>query len=216
MPARFFFSLCLLVTIAFAAKAPAQLPGKWITRAPMPSARTEVAAVELGGKIYVIGGYDKGSHLVEEYDPATDSWRGRASLPKPLHHVGAAALNGKIYVIGGYISGVGPVDTVYEYAPGQRSWTMKKAMPTARGALAVGVVVGKIYAVGGDRQEWPQHRRPTNPTIQLRTFGASTRHDHAARSSCRRCRKTANSTPSPAASTAITIAASVITRNTIP
>ena len=75
MRSRFFFSLCLLVTISIAANAPAQLPGKWTTRAPMPSARTEVAAVEISGKIYVIGGYDKGSHLVEEYDPATDSWR---------------------------------------------------------------------------------------------------------------------------------------------
>ena len=80
MRSRFFFSLCLLVTISIAANAPAQLPGKWTTRAPMPSARTEVAAVEISGKIYVFGGYDKGSHLVEEYDPATDNWRGRASL----------------------------------------------------------------------------------------------------------------------------------------
>ena len=150
MRARFFFSLCLLVTIAFAVKAPAQLPGKWITRAPMPSARTEVAAVELDGKIYVIGGYDKGSHLVEEYDPATDSWRGRASLPKPLHHVGAAALNGKIYVIGGYISGgrSGRIPSMNTLRP-KISGRPKKAMPTARGALTVGVISGKIYAVGG-------------------------------------------------------------------
>ncbi len=75
MRARLFFSLCLLVTIAFAANAPAAVARQMDTRAPMPSARTEVAAVELSGKIYVIGGYDKGSHLVEEYDPATDSWR---------------------------------------------------------------------------------------------------------------------------------------------
>ena len=31
----------------------AEPPGKWQIRAAMPSARTEVAAVELGGKIYV-------------------------------------------------------------------------------------------------------------------------------------------------------------------
>ena len=189
MRSRFFFSLCLLVTIAFAANAPAQLPGKWITRAPMPSARTEVAAVELGGKIYVIGGYDKGSHLVEEYDPATDSWRGRASLPKPLHHVGAAALNGKIYVIGGYISGVGPVDTVYEYAPAKDQWTTKKAMPTARGALTVGVVSGKIYAVGGIGKNG--RNTPANesydPAQDLWSKHAA--HDHTAGSSCHRCRR---------------------------
>src|SRR2546427_10247113 len=93
------------------------LPGKWELRAPMPSARTEVAAAELGGKIYVMGGYEKNGDLLEEYDPAKDSWRRRASLPRPLHHVGTASVGGKIYVIGGYISGEGPVSTVYEYDP---------------------------------------------------------------------------------------------------
>jgi hypothetical protein len=115
----------------------------------MPSARTEVAAVELGGKIYVIGGYEKGGNLIEEYDPGTDRWRGRAPLPKPLHHTGAAVVSGKIYVIGGYVSGTGSVDSVYEYDAVADRWNAKTPMPTARGALAVGVIGGKIYAIGG-------------------------------------------------------------------
>ena len=99
----------------------------------MPTARTEVAAAALDGKIYVIGGYQKGAGLVEEYDPEKNSWRRRAALPKALHHVGAAAVNGRIYVIGGFISGVGPVDTVYEYDPGADRWKSKAPMPTPRG-----------------------------------------------------------------------------------
>jgi N-acetylneuraminic acid mutarotase len=81
-------------------------PGKWQSRAPMPSARTEVAAAETGGIIYVIGGLEKHGDRVVEYNPVNNSWRRRASLPRPLHHLGAAAANGKIYVIGGYVSGV--------------------------------------------------------------------------------------------------------------
>jgi len=138
-----FFALIALL-LALSRTALAELPGHWQSRAPMPSARTEVAAVELGGKIYVIGGYEKGSNLVEEYDPASDRWRGRASLPKPLHHVGAAAVNGKIFVIGGYVSGTGSMDTVYEYDPAADRWNVKTAMPTARGALAVGIIGEKI------------------------------------------------------------------------
>jgi len=103
----------LSLLLRLGASDDAQLPGTWQKRAPMPSARTEVAAVELGGKIYVMGGYEKGGDLVEEYDPKNDTWRTRAPLPKALHHIGAAAVNGKIDVIGGYISGVGPVATVY-------------------------------------------------------------------------------------------------------
>src|SRR2546428_14175971 len=77
------------------------LPGKWELRAPMPSARTEVAAAEPGGKIYVLGGYEKNGDLGEEDDPAKNILRRRASLPRPLHHIGAAAVHGKSYVIGG-------------------------------------------------------------------------------------------------------------------
>ena len=88
--------------------AAAQLPGKWQARASTPVPRSEVAAVELNGKIYLMGGYVKNGDLLEEYDPANDSWRRRASLPKPLHHSGAAAVNGKIYLIGGYIPALVP------------------------------------------------------------------------------------------------------------
>jgi N-acetylneuraminic acid mutarotase len=138
--ASFFFSIL---------NAAEQPPGRWEIRAPMPSARTEVVAVELGGKIYVMGGYEKAGDLVEEYDPAKDSWRRRAALPRPLHHVGAAAVGGKIYLVGGYVSGEGSVNTVYEYDPSADVWRLRSSMPTARGALAVGLIDGKIYAVGG-------------------------------------------------------------------
>ena len=125
----------------------------------MPSARSEVGAAEVGGKIYVMGGYEKNGNLVEEYDPATDSWRGRASLPKPLHHIGAAALNGKIYVIGGYISGVGPVATVYEYDPAKDQWTTKKPMPTRARGPRRRHHRRKNLCGRRRRDEWPQHPR---------------------------------------------------------
>jgi N-acetylneuraminic acid mutarotase len=139
----------ILIPLALALPPAVNARGQWQSRAAMPSARTEVAAVELGGDIYVIGGYDQGADLVEAYDPAKDAWQRRAPLPKPLHHTAAAAVGGKIYVIGGYVSGVGPVNTVYEYDPAADQWTQKQPMPTARGALSVGVIGRKIFAVGG-------------------------------------------------------------------
>jgi N-acetylneuraminic acid mutarotase len=90
-----------LTILALSVQAFAQGGGKWATKAPTPSARTEVAAVALGGKIYVMGGFGKNGDLVEEYNPATDRWRRRAPQPRPLHHVGPAAVAGKIYVLGG-------------------------------------------------------------------------------------------------------------------
>src|SRR4030095_7438848 len=158
---QFLLGTWLLIALSFHsfAGAAARPRGKWEIRAPLPSARTEVAATELGGKIYVMGGYEKHGDLLEEYDPAKDTWRRRASLPRPLHHAGSASLGGKIYVIGGYISGEGPVSTVYEYDPAADQWRTRSVMPTARGALAVGVIAGKIYAIGGGGAETHKTKR---------------------------------------------------------
>jgi hypothetical protein len=118
----FALNLLILACIHASAGAANSLPGKWQIRASMPSARTEVAAAELGGKIFVMGGLEKHGDRVEQYDPVNDTWRRRAALPRPLHHFGAAAVNGKIYIIGGYISGVGSVNTVYQYDPATDRW----------------------------------------------------------------------------------------------
>jgi len=156
--------LCLLILlIAANVVAGADLPGHWQIRAAMPSARTEVAAAELGGRIYVIGGYEQGGRLIEEYNPATDSWRGRAPLPKPLHHVGAAAINGKIYVIGGAsvhpgqkivgLSAQVPhraLGTNEMYDPATNTWTSGPPLPTPRSGLSYTYYKGMILVLGGE------------------------------------------------------------------
>jgi N-acetylneuraminic acid mutarotase len=124
--------------------------GRWLTKAPIPTPRSEVAVAEVNGKIYVLGGLSsKGQATNEEYDPATDTWRSRASLPVQVNHAGAAGLNGKLYMIGGYgLSGRGLTDA-YEYDPATDKWRKLASMPTARGALGVTMLDGKIYARGG-------------------------------------------------------------------
>jgi N-acetylneuraminic acid mutarotase len=137
--------------------------GAWRTAAPATMKRTEVAAATVGGKIYVVGGFEEPSFgnvlnfaitsAVEEYDPVTDRWSSKAPMPVGLHHVGMGVVGGRLYVIGGYkrsgLSVWGPVATVYAYDPATDSWTEGAAMPTARGALSVTVHDGKLYAIGG-------------------------------------------------------------------
>src|SRR4029434_2347614 len=90
----------LFTAAALAQGTLAQGTGRWTTGTPMPSARTEIAVAEVGGKIYLVGGF-RGERELEIYDPATDRWSRGASLPRALHHAGAIGLNGKLYVIGG-------------------------------------------------------------------------------------------------------------------
>ena len=46
-----------------------------------PSERTEVAVAEVGGKIYVVGGFG-GQRELEIYDPAADRWSRGAAIPR--------------------------------------------------------------------------------------------------------------------------------------
>src|SRR5262245_10587528 len=89
------------------AAAPADLAtmGRWETRAPALSERSEVAGVAVGDRIYVVGGLTATgvTAAVQEYDPADNRWTARAPLPQPIHHPAAAALGGRLYVIGGFV-----------------------------------------------------------------------------------------------------------------
>lgn len=153
--------LCLIALPVCAAQQ--QDGGGWRTAAPAPMKRTEVAAATVGGKIYVVGGFEEPSlgnvlsfaitPSLEEYDPSTDRWTAKAPMPVGLHHVGIGVVGGRLYVIGGYkksgLSVWGPVATVYAYDPVADAWSERAPMPTARGALSVTVHEGKLYAIGG-------------------------------------------------------------------
>ncbi|HYP40884.1 MAG TPA: kelch repeat-containing protein [Chloroflexia bacterium] len=124
--------------------------GRWLTKAPIPTPRSEVAVAEVNGKIYVLGGFStQGQAIHEEYDPATDKWRSRAALPRPLNHAGAVGLNGKLYMVGGYGDNGRAIADTYEYDPATDKWRPLASMPTPRGALGVAVLGSKIYAIGG-------------------------------------------------------------------
>ncbi|MFN2466571.1 MAG: kelch repeat-containing protein, partial [Gaiellaceae bacterium] len=77
--------------------------GTWERHAPLPLARSEVAAALVGREIAVAGGYlaDGGtSARVDAYSPAADRWRRLPSLPVAVNHPMAAAWRGRLYVLG--------------------------------------------------------------------------------------------------------------------
>jgi len=130
----------------------------WSTRAPLLEPFSEIAVAEVGGKIYVIGGYPSTRvyvDTVQVYDSAADRWDYSVPLPQPMHHTVAAGVDGVLYVIGGEISETGVanqgvyIDTVYAFDPSTSTWTQKAPMPTPRSAGAAAIVDGKIYVAGG-------------------------------------------------------------------
>ncbi|MEI7528065.1 MAG: hypothetical protein WCK76_03900, partial [Elusimicrobiota bacterium] len=123
----------------------------WATKAVLPTPRSSLSAGVIGGKLYVVGGWNGSSHFTtnEEYDPASDTWATRAPMLTARRGMAIGAIGGKLYALGG-INGDTHYDTNEEYDPVSDAWATKAAMPTARVAIAAGIIGGKLYAVGGD------------------------------------------------------------------
>lgn len=144
----------------------------WKSLAPLPTKRGAAVAVEVGGKIYVIGGATtvEGSNdpfftffgpcqvlsTNEVYDPATNKWESRRPMAVARNHAFAGAVNGKIYVIGGrtghgFILSATNTDVVEEYNPVGDLWSgPKERMPTARSGGGWGTDGRRIFVAGGE------------------------------------------------------------------
>ena len=127
--------------------------------APLPFARSDVAAARVNGKIYVFGGCLGSGHIlraVDVYSPATNQWStAPRNLPEPrtaMYQVAVLEPDGvaaKVYVIGGWDgTGIGE-RTVYVYDVVRNRWTQAPRMPTRRAEMGVATFRNKIYAVGG-------------------------------------------------------------------
>ncbi|HET7855890.1 MAG TPA: kelch repeat-containing protein [Gaiellaceae bacterium] len=147
---RVALAAALVIGVA-ASLASAAAPPRWTKAAPVPLARTEVAAVLAANEIYVIGGYTQDGHnsaRVDAYSPRTNRWRRLPDLPITVDHTMAAAYRGRVYVVGGYGGeGHARMTTLFVLAKG--AWTTLTPMPEQRAAGGAAVVNGKLYVVGG-------------------------------------------------------------------
>ncbi len=148
-------NLWLGVIVLMMSCSPTQGQNTWLNLAPLSEARQEVGVAEVGGKLYVAGGFrldQSTANTAEVYDPETDTWTTLAPMPIAVNHPAAVGVAGRLYVLGGYQSGLSePTSAVQVYDPAQNLWSQVADMPTPRGGLAAAVIDDKIYAVGGAR-----------------------------------------------------------------
>jgi N-acetylneuraminic acid mutarotase len=123
----------------------------------LPAPQQETAVVELGGKVYVLGGlsFDNRPLVdVNVYDPASDTWTAARPLPEPMHHLNAAVVGGRIWIAGG-LRGAAftAAGVVWSYDPQANEWSTKSSMPagTERGASFTATVGDHVYVGGGLR-----------------------------------------------------------------
>lgn len=168
---RMFWIPFVIVLIACAAPSPTQtiiIPtstqkiissSPWIQKHDMPSARSEMPAIELNGLIYVVGGFGplpKGGangydavNTFEAYNPKTDTWIALAPTPEARNHSMMTAYKDRIYVFGGYAGEWKVYSNAWMYDTVSDKWTILDPMPAPRtsgGAVTIG---DYIYLVGG-------------------------------------------------------------------
>jgi hypothetical protein len=135
---------------------------RWTEVAPMPLARSDLAAAVVHGRIFVFGGCRvtrgpggraRTSYLanVSVYDPATDSWSAApANMPTARAAMYAVAtLGGQIVVPGGWAGGDDPLGVVQIYSARHDDWRSAPRMLTARAEMGVVSRGGFVFAVGG-------------------------------------------------------------------
>jgi hypothetical protein len=110
------------------------------------------AAVELKGRIHVIGGFHGVSNMpsdqVHVYDTATREWTLASPLPEPRGGHAAVVLDGRIHILGGGNSvSTLALHTVYD--PASDTWSERAPLPRSKGSPAAVVFEGRIHAIGG-------------------------------------------------------------------
>lgn len=114
--------------------------------------RTYHTASVVGGKIYLIGGQDTTSIMmnsIQVFDPATNSWEAPLTISASIGGSGRTSnvVHGKVYTIGGFFSR----DRVDEFDPSTNTWNTLNptGIFTPRYATASCVIDDKIYVMGG-------------------------------------------------------------------
>ncbi|MCA9539660.1 MAG: chitobiase/beta-hexosaminidase C-terminal domain-containing protein, partial [Myxococcales bacterium] len=116
----------------------------------LPSFQNGLAAAQVGGRIYALGGANNFGLAVptnRSIDPAEGAWVEHRPMQVARRDAAVAVLNGEIWLIGG--DNNGPQQSVEIYDPRADRWRAGPLLPQARtGARAV-VRGGNIYLIGG-------------------------------------------------------------------
>ncbi len=117
----------------------------------LPTARSDLSAVEVGGRAYVLGGYD-GAAPLDSVLASTDgsSFSEVATLPAPARYIAVAALGGRIYAFGGELASGAPSDAIREVDPKTGVARVVGHLPQATSHASAISLGGRIYLLGGE------------------------------------------------------------------
>jgi len=130
----------------------------WVPGARLPTARSGLAMVAVGGVVYAIGGQDDTGVLADtlRYEQGlVVQWQREPPKPTAVRDVGAIAVEGRIVVPGGCMADGRATDRVEIFDPGARLWSAGASLPKPVCGYGLAALDGRIYLFGGRRGEDP-------------------------------------------------------------
>jgi N-acetylneuraminic acid mutarotase len=134
----------------------------WETKAPIPTARANLQANVVNGKIYLIGGTkgDAPSNDTEVYDPVTDTWTTKTPMPTTYdptyiytNEYASAVVNNKIYMISSGLTQI--------YDAENDNWSLGAPSPSFTYVLSSGATTGVfapqriyVFTADNDGTDW--------------------------------------------------------------
>ncbi len=117
----------------------------------LPTVRSDLSAVSLDGRAYVLGGYD-GSETIDSVLETSDgsSFRQIATLPAPARYMAVAPYRGRIYAFGGESTNGTAGAAIQVIDPTARSARLLGHLPEPLSHAAAFVLGGQIYLAGGE------------------------------------------------------------------
>lgn len=116
----------------------------------LPDAASDLSAVDVGGAVYVVGGYD-GTRPLASVLRTTDgtSFTRVASLPTPVRYTALAAAGGRLYAFGGELASGGDTDEIQSYDLATNRASVVGRLPQGVDHAAAISLNGGVYLVGG-------------------------------------------------------------------
>ena len=125
----------------------------WVTRAPMPTARSAGAAAVIGNLIYVAGGRPPQGQDFAVYNAVSNQWTALPPVPTGRNHLAAAAIGGKVYVAGGRLDGgfnSEMTDVLEVFDPETNLWSARARLLIPRGGINGIAANGLFHIWGGE------------------------------------------------------------------
>jgi outer membrane protein assembly factor BamB len=117
----------------------------------LPTARSDLSAVTIASRAYVLGGYDGETPLDSVLSTADGSGFSQvATLPQAARYMAVAVSGGKIYAFGGELASGASSDAIREVDPRTGTARIIGHLPRPASHAAAVVLGHRIYVLGGE------------------------------------------------------------------